>query len=593
MSERKSFTENVESDNSVGEIHEVKAEGPPDTSHLSYWGRFKHGFGPADVAHLDLEGLTPMEITALKTANAPLQRNLKGRHLQMIAIGGSIGTGLFVGSGSTLANGGPAALLIAYGVIGIMLLLTMHALGELAVCFPVSGGFCTYFTRFLDPGWGFAMSWNYIMGWFVILPLELVAASMTVNFWNEMNGTHINAAAWVSIFWIIICAINLFGVKGYGEAEFVFSIIKVAAIVGFILFGIVMAAGGGPKGGAFHEYQGGKLWQHPGAFAHGFKGVCSVFVTAAFAFAGTELCGLAAAETENPRVMLPKATKQVFWRICLFYLVSLTIVGLLVPWNNDQLLNGSSSADAAASPFVIAIRVAGVKGLPSVMNVVIMISVLSVGNAAVYGFSRTIAAMGESGQAPKIFAYIDREGRPIFGILVVLAFGLFSFIAAAGAETRNEVFNWLLALSGLSSVFIWGSICAAHIRFRMALKYRGRGTDELSFVAGFGVWGSVIGVVLNCLVLMAQFWIALYPLGVKTPNASDFFQAYLAAPVILGFWIFWKIWKRDGLFLLLKDLDIDTGRREPDLERVKAEMAEERYALSQKNFMYRLYNFWC
>lgn len=592
MSERKSFTENVDSDHSVGEIHEVKPEGPPDTSHLNAWGKFKHGFGPADVGHLDLTGLTPMEITALKTANAPLQRNLKGRHLQMIAIGGSIGTGLFVGSGSTLANGGPAALLIAYGVIGIMLLLTMHALGELAVCFPVSGGFCTYFTRFLDPGWGFAMSWNYIMGWFVILPLELVAASMTVNFWNEMNGTHINAAAWVSIFWVIICAINLFGVKGYGEAEFVFSIIKVAAICGFIIFGIVMACGGGPKGGEFSHYQGGKLWQHPGAFAHSFKGVCSVFVTAAFAFAGTELCGLAAAETENPRKMLPKATKQVFWRICLFYIVSLTLVGLLVPYNNDQLLNGSSSADAAASPFVIAIRLAGVKGLPSVMNVVIMISVLSVGNAAVYGFSRTIAAMGESGQAPKIFAYIDREGRPIYGIIVVLAFGLFSFIAAAGAETRNEVFNWLLALSGLSSVFIWGSICAAHIRFRMALAYRGRDTGELSFVAAFGVWGSVIGVVLNCLVLMAQFWIALYPLG-GSPNASDFFQAYLAAPVILGFLIFWKIWKRDGWFVMLKDLDIDTGRREPDLERVKAEMAEENYQLSQRNFLYRTYNFWC
>jgi amino acid transporter len=566
--------------------------GQVETAHMSKWQRFKYGFGPADISHIDTEGLTPMEITALKTANSPLQRGLKGRHLQMIAIGGSIGTGLFVGSGSTLANGGPAALLIAYGIIGIMLLLTMHALGELAVCFPVSGGFCTYFTRFIDTAWGFAMAWNYVMNWFVVLPLELVAASMTVNFWNEMNGTHINAAAWVSVFWAVITCINLFGVKGYGEAEFVFSIIKVVAIVGFVIFGIVMACGGGPERGDFHHYMGGTLWQHPGAFAHGFKGVCAVFVTAAFAFAGTELCGLAAAETENPRKMLPRATKQVFWRICLFYIVSLTIVGLLVPWNNDQLLNGSSSADAAASPFVIAIRLAGVKGLPSVMNVVIMISVLSVGNASVYGFSRTMAAMGESGQAPKIFAYIDREGRPIFGILVVLAFGLFSFIAAAGAETRNEVFNWLLALSGLSSVFVWGSICLAHIRFRLALKYRGRGTDELTFRAAFGVWGSVLGLILNCLVLMAQFWIALYPLGAKTPNASDFFQAYLAAPVVIAFWIFWKVWKRDG-FLGLKDLDIDTGRREMDLDKVRAEMAIEDEELSRRSFLYRTYNFWC
>lgn len=225
------------------------------------------------------------------------------------------------------------------------------------------------------------------------------------------------------------------------------------------------------------------------------------------------------------------------------------------------------------------------------MNVVIMISVLSVGNASVYGFSRTIAAMGESGQAPKFFAYIDREGRPIWGILTVLAFGLFSFIAAAGADTRNQVFNWLLALSGLSSIFVWGSICLAHIRFRLALRYRGRDTGELTFRAAFGIWGSVVGLILNILVLMAQFWIALFPLG-GSPNASDFFQAYLAAPVVIVFWIFWKVWKRDG-FLRTQDLDIDTGRREPDLEKIKAEMAEEDYALSQRSFLYRTYNFWC
>lgn len=565
--------------------------GSVEIKEMNRWQKFKYGFGPADISHLDTSGLTPMEIIALKTANSPLQRGLKGRHLQMIAIGGSIGSGLFVGSGSTLANGGPAALLIAYGIVGVMLLLTMHALGELAVCFPVSGGFCTYFTRFIDTAWGFSMAWNYIMNWFVVLPLELVAASITVDFWNQMNGTDINAAAWVVIFWVLICVINLFGVKGYGEAEFIFSIIKVVAVIGFIIFGIVMAAGGGPKGGAFSTYQGGKLWQHPGAFAHGFKGVCSVFVTAAFAFSGTELCGLAAAETENPRKMLPKATKQVFWRICLFYIVSLTIVGLLVPYDNEMLLNGSSSVDAAASPFVIAIRVAGVKGLPSVMNVVIMIAVLSVGNASVYGFSRTMAAMGESGQAPKIFAYIDREGRPMVGILPVLFFGLFAFIAAAGAETRDEVFNWLLALSALSSVFVWASICLAHIRFRMALKLRGRDLSELTFRAPFGVWGSVLGFVLNCLVLMAQFWIALFPMGVKS-NASDFFMAYLACPVVIALWVFWKVWKRDG-FLALKDLDIDTGRRETDLDKVRQEMAIEDAALAKRSWFYRTYNFWC
>lgn len=255
----------------------------------------------------DLEG------AAQATAESPLARKLKGRHLQMIAIGGSIGTGLFVGSGKALANGGPASLLIGFTLIGIMLYCTVHALGEMAVLFPVAGSFSAYSTRFLDPAWGFAMGWNYALQWLIVLPLEIVAASITVNYWTQGN---ISNAAWVGIFLALIVTINFFGVKGYGEAEFVFSIIKVIAVIAFIILGIVINCGGAPQGG----YLGGRYWSDPGAFNHGFKGLCSIFVTAAFAFAGTELIGLAAAETANPRKSLPTAIKQVFWRITLFYI---------------------------------------------------------------------------------------------------------------------------------------------------------------------------------------------------------------------------------------------------------------------------------
>src|SRR6201996_3438534 len=182
-----------------------------------------------------------------------------------------------------------------------------------------------------------------------VLPLEIVAATLTIEFWNHGR---INNDAWVAIFLFLIIGINLFGVKGYGEAEFVFSIIKVIAIIGFIILGVVLNVGGGPDG----EYIGARYWVDPGAFNNGFKGLCSVFVTAAFAFAGTELVGLAAAETSNPRKSLPRAAKQVFWRITLFYIVSLTLVGLLVPYTDARLLGGDSTADAKASPFVIAIQ---------------------------------------------------------------------------------------------------------------------------------------------------------------------------------------------------------------------------------------------
>jgi amino acid transporter len=187
------------------------------------------------------------------------------------------------------------------------------------------------------------------------------------------------------------------------------SIIKVIAILGFIILGIVLILGGGPN----HQYIGGKYWHDPGSFANGFKGVCSVFVKAAIAFGGTELVGMAAAETDNPQKTIPRATKQVFWRITLFYLVSLTIIGGLVPYTSPRLLSGSSSYDASASPFVIAIEDAGIKVLPSIFNAVILSAVLSADNSAVYGASRTLCALAENGQAPKLFTYIDRKGRPL------------------------------------------------------------------------------------------------------------------------------------------------------------------------------------
>ncbi|KAJ5577904.1 General amino-acid permease GAP2 [Penicillium hispanicum] len=512
-----------------------------------------------------------VESAAQNTATSPLQRRLKGRHLQMIAIGGSIGTGLFVGSGSVLATGGPASVVIAYILIGIMLYCTVHALGEMAVLFPVAGSFAHYSTRFVDPAWGFAMGWNYALQWLIVLPLEIVAASITIDYWSP----GVSNAAWVCIFWVLIVAINLFGVRGYGEAEFVFAIIKVVAVIGFILLGIILNCGGGPHGG----YIGGKYWHDPGAFHNGFKGLCSVFVNAAFAFAGTELVGLAAAETANPRKSLPTAIKQVFWRIALFYVVALTIVGLLVKYTDERLVNGSSSADAHASPFVIAIQNAGITGLPSVMNVVIMIAVLSVGNSSVYGSSRTLAALAEQGQAPKFLAYIDRKGRPLWAIVVASVIGLLCFLAASSKET--DVFEWMMAISGLSSVFTWASVCFSHIRFRRAWKVQGHSLDELAFRSQAGLIGSWIGFIFNCLVLIAQFWVGFAPVGYAEKTTGElvenFFSAYLAAPVVLLFFIPYKLYYRTE-YVRSHEVDLVTGRRDLDIQHLidqeKAEQAE-------------------
>ncbi|KAK3995986.1 putative amino-acid permease [Cladorrhinum sp. PSN332] len=485
-----------------------------------------------------------------------LVRDLKGRHMQMIAIGGAIGAGLFVGSGGALYSGGPAPLVICYTIVGFMLLFTCQALAELAVLYPVNGAFYTYVVRFLDPAWGFAVGWDYVLSWLTILPFELIAASITIRYWN----VPVSSGVWITMFLVILIGIQFFGVRGYGEVEFALSMIKIAACTGFIILGIVINCGGvGDRG-----YLGTKFWENPGAFKNGFNGFASVFVVAAFSFGGTELVGLAAAESKNPRKAIPKASKQVFWRILFFYVVNLFILGLILP-STDERLKESSGANSKASPFVLAIKDAGIKVLPDIMNGVITLAVISVANSCTFGSTRTMQAMATGGMAPKALQKIDSKGRPIYCTYIQLAFGLLAYIALAGDDIAEKFFTWLLALSGLSYFFIWGSICLTHIRFRAAWKAQGYSLDQIPYRPRLGVYGSYMGLALNILCLLATFYSALWPSPSAVPRAETFFQSYLAAPVVVAFWLFWKVktgkWR---VFTPLMEIDLKTDLKALD-----------------------------
>ncbi|KAK4055517.1 Amino acid permease [Microbotryomycetes sp. JL201] len=515
-----------------------------------------------------------VEVDPLKGgANPMLQQKMKPRHLQMIAVGGSIGTGLFIGSGQALRNGGPAGILIAWSLIGVMLINVTQALGEMCIMFPVSGGFYTLAVRFLDPGFGCALGWNYFLQWAAVLPLEISAAGITVRYWTN----EVPVAAWVTIFWLAIIAVNVFGTLGYAEEEFWSSCLKLLVVVMFIFIGIIINCGGGPSDGEYTTYLGGEYWRNPGAFSNGFKGLCAVFVTAAFSFAGTELVGLAATETPNPRKTMPGAVKGTFWRITLIYVSSLLIIGLNIPWNDERLLNGSG---AGTSPFVIMVDRAGIPGLNHLINATICVSVLSIGLSCVYAGSRVLTALAETGFAPKCFTYVDKSGRPLWSVLVLLAFGPIAYVDVA-PSARGQVFDWLLALSGLSTLFTWGAICLCHIRFRMAWKYNGHSVEELPFRAMGGVYGSWFGVGLICLVLIAQFYIAVWPLGDQptgTAAAESFFKVFLAVPVIIAVWIISFIWKRT-LPVKISEIDIDTGRKSfLTVEEMRAYRAERALA---------------
>jgi len=554
----------------------VDSEGYYDPSLESKWTRLGLNFeslkrAPGTTAGLIAHGSgAPPEL--IGHDNPLLQQKMKPRHLQMIAVGGSIGTGLFVGSGSALARGGPAGILVAWIIMGLMLVNVTQALGEMAILYPVSGGFYTLASRMLDPSFAFAMGWNYVLQWAVVLPLELTVASSTVAYWTDA----VPLGAWVTIFMILIFVASVFGTLGYAEEEFWSSCLKLFVIVLFIFIGIVCICGGGPAGGDYDSYVGGRYWQDPGAFANGFKGVCSVFVTAAFSFAGTELVGLAATETPNPRQTMPSAVKNTFWRITIIFILSLTIIGLTVPYNDPRLFDGEG---ADISPFVIVMDKARIPGINHLINLTICVSVLSIGLSCVYAGSRTLTALAETNYAPRCFTYVDKAGRPLWSVVAILVFGPLAYINIA--DVGSSVFDWLLALSGLSTLFTWLSICVTHIRFRKAWKVQGHSVEELPFTAIGGVYGSWCGAILIVLVLIAQFYIAIWPIGGTKSGgeaAEDFFLVYLALPILLLFWGIGYAWKRT-LPKRAHEIDLDTGRKSwLTVEDMRAYRAERRKA---------------
>ncbi|KAF5715794.1 amino-acid permease inda1 [Fusarium mundagurra] len=528
------------------------------------------GFAFQEESKWTRNGLTLESFQRRKdTGDHELDRRMKPRHLQMIAIGGSIGAGFFVGSGKALYTGGPGSVLVDFIIIGAMIFNVVFALGELAVMYPVSGGFYIYSSRFIDPSWGFAMGWNYVAQWATVLPLELTICAVCIEYWND----ELSPGIFIAIFLVAIILINIFGGIGYAEEEFWSSCLKLGATVAFMFISLVLVCGGGPSNGRYNEYWGTRYWREdPGAFKNGFKGFCSVFVTAAFSFAGTELVGLAAAESENPTKALPGAIKQVFWRITLFFVLGLFFIGLLIK-STDPRLNISGYSNAKASPFVLVGEYSGLTGLADFMNVIILVSVLSLGVSCVYGGSRTLTAMAQNGYAPKVFSYIDRGGRPLVSVAVHILMG---FIAFVNLDPKGgQIFDWLLALSGLSTLFTWGSICLAHIRFRKAWARQGHTLEEIPFRAAFGVVGSWISLGLICLVLIAQFYVAITaPPGESGMGTVEgFFISYLALPVVLAFWAIGYFWKREG-WLSIDKIDVDTGRREHNWDEINAYRAK-------------------
>ncbi|GAA5826363.1 hypothetical protein JCM5353_004732 [Sporobolomyces roseus] len=493
-------------------------------------------------------------------ADQQLHRGLKARHVQMISIGGVIGTGLFLGTANALRHGGPLGLLLGYMAVGSICYSVMVCLGELVSHLPVAGGHITLARRFVSPAFSFAMGYNYWYNWTIVLPAELNAAAVLIGYWSK----DVNPAVWIAICLVVACAINFGGSRAYGEAEFWFAIIKVITIIGLIILGIIIDCGGGPNG----EYIGGRYWRDPGAFVQyaGIEGVTgrfvgffSVLIQASFSYIGTEIVAIAAGETQDPRKTLPRAIKNVYIRILLFYILGVLITGLLVPSNDPRLNLGSGTA--ASAPFVIAIQDAGIKALPSIINAALLTSAWSAASSDLYTSSRALYGLAINGQAPAILKKTNRWGLPYMTVLVGVAFSLLSFMSA-GSKSAGTVFGYFANMTSVCGLITWCGIFLTYIRFRQGLKAQGIDRNLLPYRAPIGNFLAYYGLIFSLIILLFNGFSVFIHIQSVGFDSSTFVTSYFPIAFFPCLMIFYRIWRRNDRGPALTDMDFVSGSRD-------------------------------
>ncbi|CAI0838761.1 amino acid permease [Serratia quinivorans] len=385
--------------------------------------------------------------------DTPLKRGLKNRHIQLIALGGAIGTGLFLGIAQTIKMAGPSVLL-GYAIGGFIAFLIMRQLGEMVVEEPVAGSFSHFAYKYWGDFAGFLSGWNYWAMFILVGMAELTAVGIYIQYWWPDIPTWVSAA----VFFVLINLINLVNVRLYGETEFWFAIIKVVAIVGMIVFGawLLASGNGGPQASISN------LWEQGGFMPHGIEGLVMAMAVIMFSFGGLEMVGITAAEAADPRRSIPKATNQVVYRILIFYIGSLTVLLSLYPWH--KVVEGGS-------PFVMIFHALNSNLVATLLNVVVLTAALSVYNSGVYANSRMLFGLATQGNAPKALSRVNKRGVP------VLSIALSALVTSVGVLINyvmpGKAFELLMALVVSTLVINWVMICLAHLRFRAAKNRQG------------------------------------------------------------------------------------------------------------------------
>lgn len=472
------------------------------------------------------------------TETTGLKRSLKSRHLTMISLGGTIGTGLFLASGGAIHSAGPGGAILSYLVIGIMVYFLMTGLAEMGAYMPVAGSFSTYATKFVDPSLGFALGWNYWYNWAITIAAELSAVTMIMKFWFP----HTPSIIWSALFLVIMFLLNYLSVKGFGETEYWFALIKVVTVIIFIIIGILMIFG--ILGGQVIGFKNFTVGDAP--FHGGFMTMLGIFMAAGFSFQGTELLGVAAGETDNPGKAIPRAVKSVFWRILLFYILAIFVIGLIIPYTNENL----ASSDVTVSPFTIVFQKAGIAFAASVMNAVILTAVLSAGNSGMYASTRMLWNLAREGKAPKFLGKLNKRGVPVNALIITSLVGTLAFLASLFGD--GTVYVWLLNASGMSGFIAWLGIAICHYRFRRAFVAQGKDLNLLPYKAKLFPFGPIFAFAVCGFVVLGQNYSAF--LGDHI-DWNGILVSYIGLPLFLILWLGYKFTKKTKL-IPLKDCDL-------------------------------------
>ncbi|CAK7246287.1 MAG: hypothetical protein STHCBS139747_007914 [Sporothrix thermara] len=474
-----------------------------------------------------------------------VRRALKARHLLMIALGGVIGPGTFYATGFALRYSGPVGALIGYIVIGLDVFLVTQSLGEMATMYPSTGSFNEFAGRFVDPALSFALGWNYWYMWGTILANEYNGAALIISFWTDKLPNY----AWILICWVFFMGTSLLGVLVYGEMEFWLASFKFIIVIVLYIIAIVLDAGGIGNTG----YVGFRYWSDPGPFANGINGFGKVLVLAAVMYSGTEAVAITGGESRNPRRDIPRALKQTFWRILIVYVGMVFFTGLIVPSNSEALLSASSKS--ASSPFTIALVQAGWSGAGNLINAIIVITLLSSINSAIYIGSRTIMAQARVGRAPRFLGKTTKHGVPVNAIIFTNLIGLLALLNIS--ENAGNVFTYLLDISGAAAFIAWAFIGLTHVRFRQALAAQNVPTSSMPFVS----WGYpyvpwfLFGFNIF-LVFISGYTTLLHPFDVK-----GFVFSYLVIPLFIILYGGWKLWHKTK-WVNPAEADVNSGRRD-------------------------------